>query len=270
MKIDNSGAEIWSFCPRKYQEVYVNGWTRQDNSDARGFGGRVHELLASHFLKQDRPTEFSEEVPDFVADEAEELFAAYVAHYPVEDFDVLDVERYFEVPIPESDHVYIGKLDGVVRDQGSGRLRVFEHKTEARGAKSNLPEVWAARSQVSLYMWATEKLYGEAPESIILDVLTRRSPAGRIPPTFRRDSLQRSSAQQAEAVRNIKWIADEIVKCSSEFGEDNWPAFMGNCNRGGFKCDFYLAHVVAESQVIELDELTRNRYYALAEDYLHT
>ena len=46
-------------------------------------------------------------------------------------------------------------------------------RPEARSSKANLPDVWAAKSQVSLYQWAGQELYGRPFESIILDVLTR-------------------------------------------------------------------------------------------------
>lgn len=266
MKIDNSAAETWAFCPRKYQEVHVNGFQRADNSDARGFGGRVHELLAEHILPQGLG--FKTDVPEHIASEAQELFEAYVAHYPTEDWTVLDVEQYFEVPLPGTTHVYHGKMDGVVRDNSSGRLVLLEHKTEARGSKGHLPEVWAAKPQVSLYLWAGEQIYHEPFDSICLDVLTRRSPAGRIPPTFRRDTLQRSAEAQARAVRNITWIANQIEALNVELRDGIWPSFDSNCNKGGWKCDFYSAHVVAETQVAALDEFVRQRNFTRADDYL--
>jgi hypothetical protein len=267
MKIDNSAANAWAECPAKYQEVYIDGWQRANLKGALAFGSRVHELLEAHLLDVPEPDPAPDADMDIEA-EALEMLEHYKAYYPVENFDVVEVERYFEVPLPESEHVYVGKIDGVVRDRETGRLQILEHKTESRSSKANLPEVWAAKPQVSLYLWAGGQIYNEPFESIILDVLTRRSPAGRVLPSFRRDTLQRSEEAMRVAVRNITWIANQIERMKQEYPEGMWPQFRGNCNKGGWKCDFYSAHVVAESQVVGLEDLIREKHYEKAEEYL--
>ena len=194
------------------------------------------------------------------------MISQYIAHYPIEDFDVVDIERTFEIPLPDSDHTYTGKFDGVVRGKTTHRLRLLEHKTEKRGSKNNTPEVWAARTQVGLYLAAGEILYGEPFDDIILDVLTRRSPGQRIGPTFRRDTLQRNEYQRTMALKNITWVADQITRLEDTLGRDvMWPQHTENCCKGGFKCDMYELHVTGEG---ERSPFVVLKYFKEAERYL--
>ena len=270
MKIDNSAAEAFTSCPALYQERYINGWTRKGAGGALEFGTRIHKLLEGHFALRE-PGVLGEDISlgdPLVEAEAQELFEAYKAQYPVEPFAVVDVERYFEVPLPSSPHILIGKMDVIYRDNESGRLGLMDHKTESRTSRANLPEVWAAKAQVGLYQWAAEQIYGEPFDSITLDVLTRRSPAGRLPPSFRRDSLQRTKAQQANAIRDIIYIADKITELESLQGM--YPRFTKNCHNGGWRCEAYAAHVVGECQIVQLEPIVRDKYFEPVTPYLPT
>ena len=267
MKLDNSAANTFAFCPRLFQEKYRFHTQKKTPGDARAFGKRIHDLLKAHFLelKGELWVPPILDPDDPVELEAQEMIEAYRAFYPVEDFDVVEVEQYFEIPIPDSPHTYCGKRDGVVRGRNTGRLRLLEHKSEKRGQKSNLPKVWAARSQVGLYLFSAQQFYGEPFEDIILDVLTRRSPAGRILPEFRRDNLQRSQQQIEKAVENLRAIANRIQEYDETYGLAPWPEFTENCCKGGFDCDFYGLHVQCEGKRIpEYME----KYYEPTEDYL--
>lgn len=275
MRIDNSQANAFWFCPRKYQEVNLVGIQKAPSGDARDFGKLVHERLKRHFLEL-RGDSYELPPPEPTLDpavilEADEMYEAYAAHYPMEDFDVLEVEKLFEVTLPASPltgivHTYTGKRDAVVRSYHTGRLRLLEHKSETRGSKNNLPEVWAARSQVALYLYAGGIAFGETFDDIILDVLTRRSPAGRFGPGFRRDHLQRTKAQIAQAVTDITYVADQITLLREKLGDEAaWPGHNENCNKWGYKCDFYQIHINEEGQH---NDATIKKYYVPTERYL--
>lgn len=179
------------------------------------------------------------------------MIAAYAAHYPAESFEVIDVERTWELPLPGGRHSASGKFDGFVRGNADpylpGKLYLLEHKTEKRGSKANLPESWAARSQVGIYQWAGEQIYGEEIAGIILDVLTRRSDAGRIGPSFRRDTLSRTREDCELAIANLNWTADQIERCREEWNGAIWPQDRNNCCVNGWRCDFYNLHVFGRS-----------------------
>lgn len=188
--------------------------------------------------------------------------ASFDARYPV---DVVvcpecgaPTKRWFH-------HTYIGEFDAIVRMRDSGGLALLETKTERRGNKANLPEAWAARSQASLYLWAAEQLYGEPFERVILNVLTRQSPAGREPASFRRDTnIQRSEQEKLDAVNNIIWVADQIEALGRGRGTDGlWPQNRNACVNEitGWRCPYYKLHIHGR------DEITL-RNFVPAEEYL--
>ena len=275
MKIDFSAASAFAFCPASYQEKYQQGWRSTSGKESLDFGGRMHDLLKGHFTPLIRGNEGilgpqGQPLGDeLLENEALEMFESYKAQYPIESFEVLDVEKYFEVPIPETNHVLMGKWDGLIAE---GSLRgVFEHKTEKRGGKNNLPKSWAARNLVGLYLWAAQQVYRCRFDHILLDVLTRRSPAGRVPCCFRRDILQRTEGNLQRCVDWIVDIADRIEECEEKYGTNMlWPMNGDNCCRGGWDCEFYLSHVIGEVQVVQLEELVRNKWYEKPRDYLHS
>lgn len=289
MKIDNSQAKAFLICGLYWKERYANNLEPDRKSDALSFGTRVHQLLeCRHLLLAGR------DIPDFppledpaLEAEAQLTFAAYEAHYPEEPFEVVDVERYFEVPVGQCRecswkkgfkevqgyceshydnhnpyrHTYCGEFDAIVRMKDSGRLRVLETKTERRGSKDNLPDAWIVKSQVGLYQYAAEQIYNEPIEAIILNVITRQSPKGQERPSFRRDNLYRSPAQQREAVRNLVWVADRIEECRRD---GFFPANRNNCVSGfGWHCPYYDLHATEERS----EELVKAKFRP-AEKYL--
>lgn len=245
MKIDNSQFMAWQFCPKKWEERYGNNLEPRGDRPALDFGTRVHQLLETRH--RGRPKYPALEDPGLEA-EAQLTFAAYEARYPEEPFKVVDVEKYFEVELPYGtnspllapNHTYCGEFDAIVRMNDSKRLRLFETKTEQRNSKANLPLAWQQRTQVGLYLWAAEQVYGEEFEGIILNVITRQSPAGREPPTFRRDTLERTREQRLEAVSNLVWVADQIETCRHA---GFFPADRNECvSRYGWKCEYLDLH----------------------------
>lgn len=225
--------------------------------------------------------------------EAQYTFETYCAYYPEEPFEVVAQEQYFEVPIGKcldcawgpiemllpieacekhygpmaqgalGRHIYNGEFDAVVRMKDSGKLYLLETKTESRSSKSNLPEAWISRSQVGLYQWAAEQIYGEEFEGILLNVITRQSPKGNCAPCFRRDTLHRTKDQQLDAVKNIVWAADQIESMQRT---GFFPGNRNNCvSQNGWKCDFFDLHVTPEGRPSE--ELVQLKFKK-AEEYL--
>lgn len=266
IQIDNSRAQAFLTCPAKYWERYVNNLERDYTSmgavSTFDFGSRFHELLDYHYAPH------KGEVPapsnPLVEDEAQGMFAAYLQQYPSEPFEVIDVERTFEVPLGER-HTYVGKFDAIIRWTETGYLRVFETKSESRSSLRNLPKAWASRSQVSLYAGAAALVYSEDVEAVILNVCTRASDKGLVGPTFRRDTLQRSPEQIREAYRNIEWVADQITELERTWPKgEMWPANRENCMTGRWACDYYDAHLYGrDEQLIQLQFKPAKEYLSL-------
>lgn len=293
MKIDNSQMQAWWYCPMKWEERYANNLEpRIRNTDSLRFGTRMHQLLEIHHMGLAGGV--APAIPP-LADEALEAeaqmtFEAYCAFYPEEPFEVIAQEQYFEIPLGRcadcswakgwtnviepcekhygpmlqgafGRHTYNGEFDGVVRQ--NYKLYLLETKTESRSSKSNLPEAWISRSQVGLYQWAAEQIYGEEFEGIILNVITRQSPKGNCGPLFRRDHLHRTREQQLDAVKNLVYVADEIERMQREH---YFPSNRNNCVSGnGWKCDFFDLHVTPEGRPSE--ELIQIKFKP-AEKYL--
>lgn len=284
MRIDNSRAKAFFRCPAEYQERYEFN-IEPDNRDNFAFGTRWHQLLEEKYRRL-KGEDFTAPVNDDekVEDEAQTMLARYDAHYPEEPFEVVAVEQYFEIPLPCKEcrltedhkmscdtryrHTYCGEMDMIVRDRGTGLLQLFETKSERRGSKANLPEAWAARSQVGLYLWAAEYIYQEPFKNILLNVCTRQSPKGQEPASFRRDELQRSNAEKQAAIENIIWIADQIEQVQQTHGTERlYPQNRNACvnEMTGWRCDYYPLHVIARGG---RDENLIQIKYKPAEEYL--
>jgi hypothetical protein len=184
MRIDNSRMKAFWNCPSFYQERYINDLEPQGRTQF-AFGTRWHQLLEERYRRQ-KGEDFTAPPCDNedVENEARTMLARYEAHYPEEPFDVIAVEQFFELalPCPEcglvedhkmscdtrpTHHTYCGEMDAIVRDKATGLLQLFETKSERRGSKANLPDAWAARSQVGLYLWAAEQTLQRAVQEYL-------------------------------------------------------------------------------------------------------
>jgi|SRR5690242_1094338 len=297
MRIDNSAANDHRVCPWLYYEKYEKEGTgleliqKDEKVRPMDLGTRVHELLEEHYrtLKGEprEPYLFSDNEP--LEEEAQWIYQAYRAHYPIEDFKVLDVERTFEVALPDycpkcfalhseirdsglltcldcgywdwnpGRHTYTGKID-VLYEQ-NGELYIMDHKTEKRTAKSNLPQKWAARDQGTQYLWAAEKIYGKPINRFIVNVIRRPSPAGREGPEFpERQRIERTEIQIDTALRDLVYEADLIEKHKATFGEKPWPAHRENCFTWG-QCEFYQPHLYGWSDAIRRHKYQNRKPY---------
>jgi len=256
------------------------------------FGDRMHQLLETHYrtIQQGLPEplwEYPAHLNGSLEDEAQLTMAAYRARYPDEQLNIVDVERTFRVALPNlcpscynghgvekmdampqvvcdncghmfknHRHSLIGKIDLVTRDF-AGIIDITDHKSEQRGAKSNLPQKWAARDQASLYLWAARKIYGGPVGNFYVNVITRQSPQGQVPPSFpeERQKLERTALQMEVAIRDIIIVADDIERYRAIFGEAPWPANRENCYGWGY-CEYWPLHGYGE----DVQDILEHRY----------
>lgn len=251
MIIDNSTFKLWQECPFKLYEKVVVGiekdWEKFGITAAL-FGTRIHQLLEEHYLElKGTPREPYPASPlDALELEAQVMFAAYLNHFPVEPFTVLDVEKTFRIQLPDSPHEYVGKFDVILRDNETGLLSILDHKTEKRQGQNNTPKAWAARTQGTLYLWAALQIYGEPIRDLIINVLKRQSDKGQIGPEFpERQRIQRSEYQKEQAVKSIIRVADQIEYAKANWSEEDWAiaANRNNCVQGYFECEYHNLHI---------------------------
>ena len=254
MLIDNTRANVFRECPLKYYELFVRNIEPVPfEYGPLDFGNRVHELLEEWYRKVPMFSIHVESTNTDLEIEAQEMLLAYTAHYPNDNFNIISAEYTGVLPLPNSHHQYAFKRDLVVQD--GNVIQVFDHKTEKRGGKGNLPQKWAARDQASLYIWAAQQEYPDKDIEFYVNQLTRRSPAGRMAPSFpERQKLERTKEQIDLAVRDITYIADQIEAMAKQFGDEQWPANRENCYTWGY-CSFYQPHTYGWS-----DEILRGKF----------
>lgn len=288
MRLDNSAANTFRQCPWLYYETYQRDGTgleavyKDEKVRPMDLGTRVHELLEEYYreLKGDPREPYTPSENEDLEEEAQVIISAYKAQYPIELFEIVDVERNFEVVLPDycpecysvdvcvnavnntlmfcescdcdfkrGRHSYTGKIDVMYRQDGL--LYIMDHKTEKRGSKSNDPQKWAAKDQGTQYLWAAEKIYNEPIERFIVNILTRPSDAGVKPPSFpERQRIERTEIQLETALRDLVVTADLIEKYMRVFGEKPWPAHRDNCKTWGL-CEFYIPHLYGWSDTLK-------------------
>src|SRR3979490_183099 len=167
MKLSNSAFEAWWTCPTYHALRYQEGLVPSGpDASYLQFGSRFHSILEAHFtgLSAVGVGYVPKLPPDLdpqLDAEAKAMYEAFKAAYPQEPFSVVATEQVITLPIPNSTHTFIGRIDMVVRMKSTGKLAIFETKTENRNSKRNLPDRWLARHQGSLYCFAASELYRE-------------------------------------------------------------------------------------------------------------
>lgn len=264
--IDNSRANTFRRCPYEYFEAYVLGVEPiphfEEGYGSLEYGDRVHQLLEEHYKKVAMFSIHPPSSNEALEEEAQDMLREYQAHYPQEDFQTVDVEHNGLIQLPNSHHIYAFKRD--LFGEQPGKFLTIDHKTEQRNSKSNLPQKWAADDQASLYIWAAQQQYGtDIPIEFWVNILTRRSPAGRVRPSFpERQKLERTQKQIEIAVRDIIYIADEIERMQTRFGDrEPWPANRKNCYTWSY-CDYYQPHTYGWS-----DDMLKHKFRP-KEEYL--
>jgi PD-(D/E)XK nuclease superfamily len=291
MEIDNSRAACFRRCPWEYYEQYLRNGIGVEPIPPPGegysplmYGARIHERLEERYTGI---LKYPPHVNEILELESEIMMQAYQARYPDEPLDVVDVERTFKVQLPDlcptcyssefvvnaqhpgvpegllceacrtyflpGRHILVGKMDLVVRNDGL--LDIWDHKTEKRGSKSNVPQKWGARDQASLYLWAAERLYpGEPIGNFFVNVLTRQSDKGQVGPSFpaERQKLERTQRAIDIAIRDIIVVADDIERYQRIFKDGEWPSNRENCYTWGY-CDYYQLHRYGEDPALILE-----------------
>ena len=274
MDLDNSAANAWRVCPIYYYNSYCKNGKGIELKATPGketytpiqFGTRGHELMHERYAAMaGKPIEaFPASENETLELEAMMVMAGYENKYATERLEIIDVERTITVPL-NADHNFIGKMDVTYyREDGSRVIDIMDHKFQARSAKSNDPQKWAARDQATLYLWAAEKLYGTEIGNFFVNQVTRPSEKGLVPPTYPdRQKLERTERQKQMAVRDLIYVADQICEMQVKFGDrEEWPANRENCKTWGL-CEFYVPDTYGWSAAVELKYQPKTPYLFL-------
>lgn len=183
-KLTYSALSTFRNCRRRYWWRYVEEIVPIGRSDpALRFGTIIHDALETHHSGgQIRPlldARFKDLPHEDRSDRALAIamMDAYIRTYTPETFEVVELEKPFEVEIinpatkaTSRSFVMAGKMDGIVRkDNGTWLL---EHKTAARIDQAYLEKLWMD-FQIALYSCYREQQTGQRVDGVLYNVLVK-------------------------------------------------------------------------------------------------
>lgn len=152
------------------------------------FGSLAHECLEKWHRRRDLAEvldHIDKSFPNRHSDDGQKadyhlataMMTGYASTYPVEDFDVVFLEKTFDGKItnpatgaPSRSFVLAGKVDGIVCIDG--RFYLLEHKTASQLDGDYLERLWTD-FQVTLYAHYVEQVFGIKIAGIIYNVLVK-------------------------------------------------------------------------------------------------
>jgi CRISPR/Cas system-associated exonuclease Cas4 (RecB family) len=163
-------------CPRKYYWRAVENLVPLNEGKALSFGHAVHEALNTWYELWDVEAaiaKFHANYEDSVYDTlrthetGEKLLRQYAKEYPKEAFEILALERGFELMLPNG-LPYCGRFDMVIK-WGEMYL-VMDHKTTSRMGDSYMQQ-WRPNLQMRGYCWAAEQIFKVPIHGILINCL---------------------------------------------------------------------------------------------------
>lgn len=170
-----SELSVLAECETKWQYKYLKR-IRGEQSTAQARGSAIHEAVAQWW---DEPTLYMDEInpwPEGAPDDPEEvetvewLLRRYEEHHgPGRDAGSLRMighELYFEAPVPGTNVILRGYVDGLALDLQGG-MWLIERKTMKDWQRLDLLEV---DQQISLYIWLAQVI-GLPVKGVIFDAI---------------------------------------------------------------------------------------------------
>jgi hypothetical protein len=139
--LTSSALSAFRDCPRRYHHAYERKRVPVTDAAPLAFGKLWHEVMdAWWWAGSEHAVAYLVEKADEIKEEDAAKIAALLKHYrpPHDRFDVLDVEKYFEVKIdsPTGGRAFrswrlAGKVDVLVREKATDHIWIIDHKTTA-------------------------------------------------------------------------------------------------------------------------------------------
>jgi len=219
------------FCEWRYMRELVPVAKDQRLS----FGSLIHECLEMWHLDGDLSAvldHIDRGLANRASDEsvkadwhlARAMMIGYTSTYPVEDFDVIALEKTFEGRIvnpvtgaASRSFTIAGKVDGIVRMRGTSEYYLIEHKTAAQLDGDYLEKLWTDL-QISLYCHYIEQTLGIRIAGVIYNVLVKAKLVqgkGETESEFdvrRADLIARSKSGKSSATRRMPESDDTFAE----------------------------------------------------------
>jgi hypothetical protein len=203
--ISYSALDTFSKCKKMFEFGYTRGLRTKSLNEALSFGSAGHACLEAYYLEQDwnaaldawrdkainltitNPVlpiedESDEEYLVFtqidlseITERVREVFTRYMFKWKDVDrtWTVLEVEKRFEIPVPNTDYVLVGVWDLIVKDS-LGRLWLVDHKFPGKTFRDY--EGLELDAQIGIYQWAARE-YGYDTLGFIYNQILAKLPA---------------------------------------------------------------------------------------------
>ncbi len=220
-----SAARKFQVCHKAYHNRYLENLVPLEQDDALFLGSIIHECLEVWYKKKATGAEINRLIDEAYSlrDSAERqkrdwhlaraMMKGYCSHYDQEQFEVIETELDFRVPIinprtgrPSQSFELMGKVDGLVRL--GGEYFILEHKTAAL-ITGDYIEKLPMDFQVNLYAIALGRERQIPIAGVIYNVIQKskiRQRQGETEDQFelrRQDLIRKSKTGKTSAKRQI-------------------------------------------------------------------
>ena len=241
--LTQSMVSTFQTCRKQYDYRYNKEIVPVEESTSLGVGSAVHAGLEMWFrgATQADAVEMTENFPGLSeADQVKSsvLVSKYIDKWRGENridimFDVVDVEKVFEIPLINPDTrrksrqwLVSGKVDGIVRM--NGKLFILEHKTSSSVSDEYIMRISIDR-QIMLYARAIEMVMKEPVVGAVYDVLIKsglKMRKGETDEEFamrRAELIAKSKTGTTTAKQKTAETYDEFkARVSDDINQDNF------------------------------------------------
>jgi len=241
MYINHSRIKTYQNCPRKYFWNYEfdglggKGLQFPGVNENLLIGTMIHAGLAEMYREGMPDTYFPtlkktliEEYPEWEADPLEKntweenlkwcaqfLDDYYKNQFAKDEFTCLNIEVPFSVPLGNTEHQYVGRIDMIVND--NGRMVVYDHKTTKSSSKLYL-ESWHYSNQLLGYVYGASKVSGFPIRGYCVNILRKlksvgeKRPTDRTCPDCRNGSRKKLSCEKCKGLGKVPISSEELTK----------------------------------------------------------
>ena len=277
MKIDNFALTMFQACPAKFDLRILQGWTSRRRSGALGFGGALHEGLATWYRTGD-PSKAIKAVGDAwplnlpiddwrTKEKCLQTMLEYIKRYPREEFVVVGgtenpmVEVTFTVDTGmflsciECQAPWGGEEFGGLCQRCGKPLEPIEYGGIFDGIVQFGSSIYVLEhkttsmlgqyyfdqfkpnNQVTGYVWGARKLSGQNVTGAIINAIGIYKSSTT---KFERQITSRDDTNIAEWLENVRNVCEQIRECQVR---QHWPMATGSCTMYG-KCEYHNVHVL--------------------------
>jgi len=245
-ELDTSMMNDFRKCPRYFELRHVEYLVPKMNSakSKPEFGSALHDALEIWykdgdvngarvaFLEKWAPYEGEDDTGIRTASKGIAIVEKYIDYFQSEPFDIVELEIGGAVDM--EDFVFIFRCDGLIREKGSGRLMIFEHKTSAhKGFLIPKPN-----HQLDGYIYGVSELMGEEVSGAILNQIYFRKGRKTEPVkdtiSFNREETLRTKNELERWRREVLWLSEQVRECCRD---DFFPRVTSACSQYG-RCPF--------------------------------